>query len=87
MCRCAGIADFPLSGKVFAALVSSSLENVPSGVGSHALSESVNLASLSFLGLVSPFHFILLESSAELSLRISFFSVAKNLLPSAKDFS
>ena len=75
-----------LRGKVFAALVSSSLENVPSCFGSHALSEAVNLASLSFLGLVSPFHFILLETSAEKPFFISLLSVAKNLLPPAKDF-
>ena len=50
-----------LSGKVLAALVSPSFENVPARLGSHALSEAVNLASLSFLGLIGPFHFILLN--------------------------
>ena len=53
--------NLKLSGKVLAAIVSPSFENVPARLGSHALSEAVNLASLSFLGLIGPFHFILLN--------------------------
>ncbi len=45
-----------LSGQLFSAFVSSSFQNVSSRGGSHSLSEAVNLASLSFLGLISPLH-------------------------------
>ena len=37
---------------------SSSLKYVSSGLGSHSFSEAVYFASLSFLGLISSFHFM-----------------------------
>lgn len=47
-----------LSRKLFSALVSSSFKYLSAGGGGHSLSETVYFASLSFFGLVSPFHMI-----------------------------
>ena len=49
---------FPLwnSGELLSALISSSLPYLSTCRRRHSLSETVNLASLSFFGLISPFH-------------------------------
>ena len=44
------------SGNVLSALVSSSLERLSSALRRHALSESVHLASLTLLRLISSLH-------------------------------
>ena len=45
-----------LSGNVLSALVSSSLEGVSSALRLHSCAESVNLALLALLGLISSLH-------------------------------
>ena len=62
---------------MLSALVSSSLEHVPSRLACHSLAEAVHLASLSLFGLVSPFHILLLLSSLARK-NISFRMIIKN---------
>ena len=50
-----------LCRQMLPALVSPSLQDLPSGVGCHALSEAVNFASLSLFGLIGTFHFFFLR--------------------------
>ena len=49
--------NFPLRGKFGSALVSPSLQNSPSRVGSHSLSEAVHFFARSLFGLIRSLHF------------------------------
>ena len=69
---------------MLAALVSPSLENVPVCLGSHALSEAVNLAPLSLLGLISPFHLVLRCALCADTLYYNLSGTAAKFMPRAR---